>query len=81
MRKKFHMRAVDLAKAIKLTVPKSKVLRSHLGIDGDQDCLHVFEFGKSAFPCFSDNARNKMKHPLAGGVDMNAVWKVYKMRE
>jgi hypothetical protein len=26
------------------------------GIDDDNNCCHVFEFGKSTFPCFSDNA-------------------------
>lgn len=81
IRKKFHMRAADLAKAVKLTEPKSKALRWHLGIDKDPDCLHVFEFGKSAFPCFSDNARNKMKQALADGLDMSAVWNAYNVRE
>lgn len=81
IRKKFHMRAGDLAKAVKLTEPKSKALRWHLRIDEAPDCLHVFEFGKSSFACFSDNAKNKMKQALADGLDMTAVWKAYKARE
>lgn len=81
MRNKFHMRAADLAKILKLNTQKSKALRWHLGIDDDKECHHVFEFGKSAFPCFSDNAKNKMKQALAEGLDMNAVWQSYKMRE
>jgi hypothetical protein len=80
IRKKFHMRAADLAKALKLTEPKSKALRWHLGIGGDKDCRHVFEFGKSTFPCFSDNARNKMKQALGDGLDMNKVWQKYRAR-
>src|SRR5690606_505500 len=80
IRKKFYMRAADLAKAVKLTEPKSKALRWHLGIDDDKDCRHTFEFGKSAFPCFSDNAKNKMKQALAGGIDINVVWQTYKTR-
>lgn len=80
LRKKFHMRASDLAKKLKLTEPKSKALRWHLGIDGDKDCLHLFEFGKSSFPCFSDNASNKMKEALTNGVDMSAIWQAYNAR-
>lgn len=74
------MRAAGLAKAMKLTEPKSKALRWYLGIDEDKDCLHIFEFGKSSFPCFSDNAQTKMKQALAEGLDMDAVWREYKAR-
>lgn len=74
IRKKFHMRAADLAKALKLTEPKSKALRWHLGIDDDNDCHYLFEFGKSRFPTFSDNARNRMKQSLADGLDMDTIW-------
>jgi hypothetical protein len=74
------MRAPDLARALKLTVPKSKALRWHLGIDDDNYCCHVFEFGKSTFPCFSDNARNRMKKALDEGVKMDEVWRVYQAR-
>lgn len=80
IRKKYYMRAGDLAKALKLTVQKSKALRWHLCIDEDPDCHHVFEFGRTSFPCFSDNARNRMKQALADGLDMNAIWKAYKDR-
>jgi hypothetical protein len=80
LRKKFHMRASDLARALKLTEPKSKALRWHLGIDDDNNCCHVFEFGKSTFPCFSDNARNRMKKALDEGVKMDEVWRVYQAR-
>ena len=59
LRKKFHMRASDLARALKLTEPKSKALRWHLGIDDDNNCCHVFEFGKSTFPCLSSGRRSK----------------------
>lgn len=75
------MRAGDLAKAVKLTEPKSKALRWHLRIDEDPDCLHVFEFGKSSFACFSDNAKNKMKQALADGLDIDAVWRAYRAQE
>ncbi|MDR6632647.1 hypothetical protein J2X72_001431 [Phyllobacterium sp. 1468] len=74
LRKKFHMLPSDLAKKLGLTEPKSKALRQHLNIDSDPDCHWVFEFGKSKHGCFSDNARNKMKAALDGGLDMNSVW-------
>ncbi|MBB2168310.1 hypothetical protein HLH36_08085 [Gluconacetobacter aggeris] len=81
MRKKFHMRAAELAKALKLNTQKSKALRWHLGIDDDKDCHHIFEFGRSTFSCFSDNATRKMKQALAEGLDMNDVWKKYRIRK
>ncbi|MGW9821997.1 hypothetical protein ACUXK4_004586 [Methylorubrum extorquens] len=80
LRKKFHMRASDLARKIKLTEPKSKALRWHLGIDEDSKCRHDFEFGKSTFPCFSDNAISKMHQALAGGVNMSEIWREYNAR-
>jgi len=80
LRKKYHMRASDLARALKMTEPKSKALRWHLGIDTRAECCHVFEFGKSSFPCFSDNAREQMKQALAEGVDMGAIWQAYQRR-
>lgn len=81
IRKKFHMRAANLAKALKLTEPKSKALRWHLGIDDDKDCLHIFEFGKTTFPCFSDNARNRMRQAIDEGIDLEAVWQSYRLRD
>jgi hypothetical protein len=56
LRKKFHMRASELAETLRLTAPKAKALRWRLNIDADATCYHEFEFGKSKFPCFSDNA-------------------------
>ena len=78
LRKKFHMRASNLAETLKLTEPKSKALRWKLGIDRDNSCHHVFEFGESKFPCFSDNARVRMKQALDDGIDMDDVWKSYR---
>lgn len=77
LRKKFHMRASDLAKALGLKEPRSLALRRHLNIDTDTSYCHVFEFGKTRIPCFSDNARNKMKEAMDGGLDMGAVWKAH----
>lgn len=74
MRKKFHFERAKLAKKLRLTEPKAKVLRQYLGIDNDPNCCRVFEFGKSSFPCFSDNAFNKMKEALDGGLDIGALW-------
>jgi hypothetical protein len=78
LRKKFHMRASDLALALKLTEPKSKALRWHLRIDDDNNCCHVFEFGKSTFPCFSDNAKIRMKprDPAAVRAPHPGIWRL-----
>lgn len=74
LNKKFYLRASDLAKKLALTEPRSLALRRHLEIDKDGGCCHVFEYGNLKIPCFSDNARNKMKHAIDDGVDMNDVW-------
>ncbi len=74
LNKKFYMRASDLAKKLALTEPRSLALRRHLNIDSDSTCCHVFEYGNMKIPCFSDNARNKMKQAINDGIDMNEVW-------
>lgn len=38
LRKKFHMRASELAATLDLTEPKSRALRHHLAIDADPTC-------------------------------------------
>ena len=78
LQKKFYMQASDLAKALDLTGPRSLALRRHLGIDGDNQCRNVFVFGKTKVRCFSDNARNKMRDALDGGLDMDAVWREHR---
>jgi hypothetical protein len=78
LRKKFHLRATELAKQLKITTAKAKALRWHLKIDDDEACCHVFEFGASKFACFSDNARNRISEAVAGGIDPDKVWKDYR---
>jgi hypothetical protein len=64
LQKKFHMQASQLAQKVGLTGPKAAALRRHLGIDGDKDSTHVFEFGSQKIRCYSDNALRKMKDSL-----------------
>lgn len=78
LRKKFHMRASELAKAVGLTEPKAKALRWHLGVDLDEKCCHNFEFGKTKFKCFSDNARTKIQQALQDGADPAALHVAYR---
>jgi hypothetical protein len=61
LQKRFHLSATQLAKAIKLTPPKSHALRQKLGIDADPQCMHTFTFGKSKHPMFSDTAATRMR--------------------
>jgi len=41
LQKRFHLSPTKLAKAIKLTPPKSHALRQRLGIDADPQCMHT----------------------------------------
>ena len=77
LRKKFHMRATELAKRLGLTLPKAVALRDHLKIGEDHQCTYTFEFGKTKIPCYSDNAARKMEDAL-GEVDLDDVWKAYR---
>lgn len=79
LRKKFHMRASELAKRLGLTPPKSAALRDHLNIDADRQCTHTFEFGRTKIPCYSDNAARKMQDALAD-IDMDNVWEAYRAK-
>ena len=78
LKKKFHMNASSLAKAVGLNTAKAKAIRWKLEIDLDKHCVHVFEFGKSRFQQFSDNATRKMQDLIATGIDLDSVWREYR---
>lgn len=65
LQKRFHMSATQLAKAIKLTPPKSHALRQKLRVDANPQCMHIFMFGKSKHPMFSNSALDRMREALA----------------
>lgn len=74
LRRKFHMGRADLAEKLKLTQPKAKILRDHLGLDENPNCYHLFEFGKQKIPQYSDNAFRTMRDWLAEN-DINELWR------
>ena len=73
LQKKYHLTPKSLAAAVGLTFPRAAVLRRHLKLDGDPAYHHIFEIGKSKFPCYSDNAVRAMKEALKT-IDMAALW-------
>jgi hypothetical protein len=79
LRKKFHMRATDLAKRLNLTPPKAAALRDYLDINNDTQCTHIFEFGKTKIPCYSDNAARRMEDAL-NKVDMASIWRIFRAK-
>lgn len=78
LRKKYHLRASELAQRLGLNSNHAKAIRTKLGIDADASCCHVFEFGKTKIACFSDNAVRKMKGFIEAGADLNEIWKDYR---
>jgi hypothetical protein len=74
LRRKFHLSRAELARSVNLNTNKAKLLRDHLGIDADQTCHHLFEFGKQKHPSFSDNAVRAMKDWLASN-DIETLWR------
>ena len=79
LRKKYHLSATELAKAVGLTPPKAAALRAHLGLEGDASCTHTFDFGKSRFRCYSDNAVRNMKEALKQ-ISIEEVWRARRSR-
>jgi hypothetical protein len=73
LQKKYHRPPIDLAGKVGLSPPRATALRAHLGIDDDDDCRHVFEFGSQRHTRYSDNAFTRMRAALAE-LDMDAVW-------
>jgi hypothetical protein len=65
LQKRFHMSATKLASRAGLSVHRSHALRQKLGIDADPQCRHVFTFGRSKHPMFSDTALKRMRDALA----------------
>lgn len=73
LRKKYHLSPKQLANSVALTTPKAAAVRRFLNLDADESCRHVFEFGKSKFPCYSDKAVSVIKAALAEH-DINDIW-------
>jgi hypothetical protein len=61
LRKKYRYTPTELAEKLKLNTNQAKTLRQMLNIEGDPAMCHVFEFGKSKHPCYSDQALALMK--------------------
>jgi hypothetical protein len=77
LQRKFHRSATELATNLGLTVPQSRALREHLGIDKDPNCSYEFVFGAQRHQRYSDNAYNRMRDAIRD-LDMNAIWQAHK---
>ncbi|HEX2257645.1 MAG TPA: hypothetical protein VHG92_13290 [Afifellaceae bacterium] len=79
LQKKYHMRGTELADRLGISPPKAAALRKHTGIDRDNQCMHIFEFGKTRIPCYSDNALRKMRDALQDS-SINEIWSANRPR-
>jgi len=77
LQRKYHLSAKALASKLKLTPPKAKALRDHLGIDADENCRHVFVFGSQKIPRYSDNAFSAMRDCLKAQ-SIDEIWATRK---
>lgn len=78
--KKYHMRASELAKRLKLTEPKCKALRTALKIDEDASCTRQFASLSSSYLGYSDNALRRIQEALEAGLDLEVVWEKHRPR-
>lgn len=79
LQRKYYISKGDLADRLELTSPKALALRRSLGIDEDEDCVHVFDFDSQKHFRYSDNALRKMQKALKTA-DMEAIWEEYRPR-
>lgn len=79
LQRKYHLSARELAERVRLTQPRALALRRHLGIDDDEDDVHLFVFDSQRIARYSDNALRRMRDAL-GEVDMDAVWEQHRPR-
>ena len=75
LQRKFHWSKPSLAEKLGLTAPKCLALRRYLEVEDDDDCRHDFVFGSQIHRRYSDNAYQRMRNALDGGLDMNEVWR------
>lgn len=73
LQRKYYMSPRDLAQRLGLTPPRGLALRRHLGIDNNEDDVHVFVFDSQRHSRYSDNAMRRMLDALEE-VDMDEVW-------
>jgi hypothetical protein len=79
LQRKYHFSASELARHVGLTSPRATALRRYLGIDENEDDVHVFAFGPLKIPQYSDNALLKMR-TAHEEVDMDEVWRLHRPR-
>lgn len=65
LQRRFYISPARLAELLKISTHQSHRLRQKMGVDSDPQCLHVFTFGKSKHPRFSDTALQRMRATLA----------------
>ena len=61
LRKKYRYTPTELASNLRINTNQAKTLRQILNIENNAAMCHVFEFGKSKHPCYSDQALAVMK--------------------
>lgn len=79
LQRKYRYSPTELAAHVGLTLPRSKALREHLGIDDDPQCVHTFEFGRQRLPRYSDRTIQRMREAQEN-VDMDVVWQERRPR-
>jgi hypothetical protein len=79
LQKRFHISTAELSDLLGLTPPRCKALRDHLGIDADDACRHVFEFGSQKHQRYSDKAVVDLRKSLTL-VDMDEIWNSHGVR-
>jgi hypothetical protein len=77
LQKKYHWSRAGLAEKLGIDSGRCKGLRWYLNIEGDDDCRHDFVFGSQIHRQYSDNAYARIRDAVAGGLDVEVVYREY----
>lgn len=73
----YSLGAIDLAKKVALTPPKSRAVVDHLGLRDDSDCFKEFNIGGVTHARYSQTAIKRVKDALKTE-SIDDIWAAYK---
>lgn len=81
LQRKFHWTKTSLSEKVGLSAARCKAIRWYLGLDDDDTCRHDFTFGSQTHRQYSDNALRRLRDAMESGLDVEAVYRLYKTND
>ena len=77
---KYNLNRDQLAEKLKLSGPRTSALVLELGLLDDPTCYRLLRIGGSEFKRYSPQCLERLRAALAGGIEMEAVWRRHGAR-